>query len=62
MSVFIPQINSESRSNPLMHIGLDFAEISERPLIYNEKLVDFDSPMRRFESSRPSQAVPAVSG
>jgi hypothetical protein len=57
MSIFIPRINSESRYNLLNHKGLDFTKISERPLIYNEKLADFDSPMRRFESSRPSQAM-----
>jgi hypothetical protein len=40
-----------------MHLGSDFAHFSEYALISLKVLPDFDSTIRRFESSRPSQAV-----
>jgi hypothetical protein len=41
--------------NPLRRNGSNFAIFSERTLILLANLSDFDSAIRRFESSRPSQ-------
>ena len=51
------QRHSESSANLLMSLRLNSAPFSEYPLKSLMVLLDFDSPMRRFESSRPSQAV-----
>jgi hypothetical protein len=48
--------HSESLANLLIHIGSNFTGYSECALISLKVLPDFDSTMRRFESSRPSQA------
>jgi hypothetical protein len=48
------QGHSETRPNLLTGIGLNFANFSECALISLKVLPDFDSTMRRFESSRPS--------
>jgi hypothetical protein len=42
----------------LTGIGLNFADFSECALISLKAQPDFDSTMRRFESSRPELAVP----
>jgi hypothetical protein len=39
----------------LMHLGANSRSFSEWTLILQRNLSDFDSAMRRFESSRPSQ-------
>ena len=49
--------HSESSAKLLIHLGLHFASFSEYTLISLRVLPDFDSTIRRFESSRPSQAV-----
>jgi hypothetical protein len=49
------QRRSESRANLLVDNGSNFAIFSEYALILKEKWSDFDSAIRRFESSRPSQ-------
>ena len=46
---------SELAANLLIDNGSNFAIFSECALISKEKWSDFDSVMRRFESSRPSQ-------
>jgi hypothetical protein len=51
------EIHSESTPNLLGHLGSDSILFSERALISLKVQPDFDSTMRRFESSRPSQAV-----
>ena len=50
---------SETPSNVLMRLGADSLQYSEYALKSLSVRADFDSPMRRFESSRPSQAVRA---
>jgi hypothetical protein len=49
--------HSESSAKLLIHLGLHFASFSEYTLISLRVLPDFDSTIRRFESSRPSQPV-----
>ena len=46
--------HSEALPNPLIDLRAKFAFFSERPLSYLAELADFDSAIRRFESSRPS--------
>jgi hypothetical protein len=48
---------SESAADLLVDNGSNFAIFSECALISKEKLSDFDSVIRRFESSRPSQLI-----
>jgi hypothetical protein len=48
---------SESAANLLVDNGSNFAIFSECALISKEKLSDFDSVVRRFEFSRPSQLI-----
>jgi hypothetical protein len=50
-----PLGHSESGANLLINKGADFANFSERALIFLEKSSDFDSAIPRFESWRPSQ-------
>jgi hypothetical protein len=50
-------VHSEMPPNLLILLGTDFAAYSEYALILFMVPADFDSPMRRFESSRPSQPV-----
>jgi hypothetical protein len=57
VSVLATEGHSESSANLLIHIGSNSAGYSEYALISLKVLPDFDSTMRRFESSRPSQAV-----
>jgi hypothetical protein len=52
-----PRLHSESRANLLIHLDADSAIFSECALILLKLLPDFDSTIRRFESSRPSQPV-----
>ena len=49
--------HSESSANLLMHIGPNCADYSECVLISLKVLPDFDSTIRRFESSRPSHGI-----
>ena len=49
--------HSEWKANLLIHLGSDSTGYSECALISLEVLPDFDSTIRRFESSRPSQTV-----
>ncbi|MDB5617861.1 hypothetical protein [Tardiphaga sp.] len=55
----IPIPYSEWAANLLILLGVDFPSDSECALILLEVRADFDSPMRRFEPSRPSQAFRA---
>jgi hypothetical protein len=48
-------IYSDRVSNLLMYLGAESAVSSENPLKSLRIRADFDSTMRRFESSRPSQ-------
>jgi hypothetical protein len=48
---------SESAANLLRDMEVNFGNFSEYALISFKVLPDFDSTMRRFESSRPSQPV-----
>src|SRR5882757_11104105 len=50
-------IYSDCVSNLLMYLGAESAVSSENPLKSLRIRADFDSTIRRFESSRPSQAV-----
>jgi hypothetical protein len=52
--------HSESSADLLMHPGSDFARFSEHALISLKVLPDFDSTMRRFESSRPGSKCTAA--
>ncbi len=52
-----PSHRSESVANLLSDIELNFRYFSERALISLKVLPDFDSTIRRFESSRPSQKL-----
>jgi hypothetical protein len=56
-SVFGIAGHSESPANLLIHIRSYSASYSECVLISLKVLSDFDSTMRRFESSRPSQPL-----
>ena len=47
-------LHSESAANLLIPLGPNSALFSEYALISLKVLADFDSTMRRFESSRPS--------
>src|ERR1700688_3537624 len=49
------RVHSESSANPLIHLGPNSSDYSECGLISLKVLPDFDSTIRRFESSRPSQ-------
>src|ERR1700686_508416 len=51
------RVHSESSANPLIHLGPNSSDYSECGLISLKVLPDFDSTIRRFESSRPSQPV-----
>jgi hypothetical protein len=48
--------HSETAANLLIYMNPNLVHYSEWPLILLRVPPDFDSPMRRFESSRPSQA------
>jgi hypothetical protein len=48
-------LNSEIRANLLMDIGSNFCGLSECALESLPDQSDFDSAIRRFDSSRPSQ-------
>jgi hypothetical protein len=50
---------SEDQTNPLIEFVSDFTRFSERALTSQEDVPDFDSAIRRFESSRPSQRGPS---
>jgi hypothetical protein len=52
-----PKLHSESAANLLGDLGRYSASFSECALKSLAKLPDFDSTMRRFESSRPGPAV-----
>jgi hypothetical protein len=47
--------HSEISANLLNGLRPNFLDFSERALIVNANQLDFDSAIRRFESSRPSQ-------
>src|ERR1039457_1054309 len=49
--------HSESTANLLMRNGANFDIFSECALILLANWSDFDSVMRRFDSSRPSQPI-----
>src|SRR3981081_2931345 len=49
--------HSESSANLLSDIDVNFCNFSECALISLKPLPDFDSTIRRFEPSRPSQPV-----
>jgi hypothetical protein len=49
--------HSESAANLLTDNGSNFANFSEYALILQANWSDFDSAIRRFDSSRPSQLV-----
>jgi hypothetical protein len=49
--------HSESAPNLLMYLGAKIASFSECALISLKVLPDFDSAIRRFDPSRPSQSV-----
>jgi len=51
------RVHSESLANLLIPLRLYSTLFSECPLKSLRGLADFDSTIRRFESSRPSQAV-----
>src|SRR5712691_6453081 len=57
MGSFSRVVYSDCASNLLMYLGAESAVASENPLKSLRIRADFDSTMRRFESSRPSQAV-----
>jgi hypothetical protein len=48
-------LHSEIGAKLLTHLGANSRNFSECTLILQRNLSDFDSAMRRFESSRPSQ-------
>jgi hypothetical protein len=48
-------IYSDSVSNLLMYLGAESAVLSENPLKSLRIRADFDSTIRRFDASRPSQ-------
>src|SRR5258705_13668740 len=50
-------IDSDCVSNLLMYLGAESAVSSENPLKSLRIRADFDSTMRRFESSRPSRLL-----
>jgi hypothetical protein len=52
--------HSESAANLLIPLGPNSVLFSECALISLKVLADFDSTMRRFESSRPSQPASAA--
>src|SRR5438477_105462 len=47
----------DQRLDPTRLLGAESAVSSENPLISLRNRADFDSTIRRFESSRPSQPV-----
>ena len=51
-------LHSELPANLLIHLGANSAGYSECALITLKVLADFDSTIRRFDPSRPSQPVP----
>ena len=53
--IFSEAVHSDGASNVLIHLGANFAVWSEFPLKSLRNRADFDSTMRRFESSRPGQ-------
>jgi hypothetical protein len=57
MSPATLRTHSESPANLLIHLGLNSARFSEYALISLKVLPDFDSAIRRFDPSRPSQPL-----
>ena len=54
---FLGSVHSDRASNPLIYPGMEFGVLSKTALKTLRMRVDFDSTMRRFESSGPSQRV-----
>ena len=54
---FLGAVYSDCTSNLLTYLGAESAVSSENPLKLLRIRADFYSTMRRFESSRPSQAL-----